>query len=331
MKTTKKKLVGLAIIVLSAAILLPVILTKARPVIEQLVWRRAKAANTIRSLRAYADAYPNGQFIVEAKAKQASLRVNYEPFSNAVHEGTENALKEFLAEFPGHAKEAEARRVLTEITEGRDIVDLMSEKKIEIQTQGSGIDSVSLRVRRLVSYPITLRIPVGTLFVAANPSSQNMVATDISEVRLSDDDWQSILPSTACANRPREIPSSSDTFSVERSPQQAELAKLMPVLAKASVGYGTRQAAVWIVSDNADYRDLGILVANTSGFGSFGGSRVIAEAEAAHAMMICDEAGIDITRKAIWGDAQPIYIALKDGDVKKWLGQKRRNAGGYFF
>jgi len=50
------------------------------------------------------------------------------------------------------------------------------------------------------------------------------------------------------------------------------------------------------VLDNADYSDLGILVSSPFGFG---GSRVIEEIETARAMKIIDDAGIDITRKAI--------------------------------
>jgi 2-methylisocitrate lyase-like PEP mutase family enzyme len=77
---------------------------------------------------------------------------------------------------------------------------------------------------------------------------------------------------------------------------------------------------VWIVTDNADYSDLGILVDSQSGFG---GSRVINEQETARAMKICDEAGIDITRKAIWRDRQKVISGLKDAELRKWLEQKK--------
>ena len=94
----------------------------------------------------------------------------------------------------------------------------------------------------------------------------------------------------------------------------------MPVLDKAGVSYGTRQAAVWIVTDDANYYELGELVA---GFNGFGGSRVINEGEAARAMKICAEAGIDITHKRIWADRQFILRGLNDADSKKWLGEKQ--------
>lgn len=296
-------------------------LSEARTGIEHFVWQKTTNANTIKSLQAYTKAYPQGRFLAEAQTREAPLRADERPFTAACEKGTEGALRQFLSEFPGHAKEAEAQQALKDITEGRDIVDLIAEKKTEIETQGSGIQSVSVRVRKLVPYPLTVRIPVGSYFVSANQSSQNMVTTADSKVRLTIDGWQSISPSAACANRPKDIPSGKDSFTVQRSPHQAELARLMPVLDKARVPYEVRQAAVWIVTDNADYSDLGILVSR-SAYSTFGGSRTILEPQAAQAMRICDEAGIDIAYKKIAKDCDKISAALKDGDLKKWLEQK---------
>ena len=161
------------------------------------------------------------------------------------------------------------------------IQNLIREKKIEIETQGSGIKSVGVRLRKLVPYPITVRVPVGSYFVSSRQSAQNMVTTAESKVRLTGDDWRRVSVSAACANRPRDIPGSGDTFTVQRSPHQAELERLIPVLDKARVPYAVRQAAVWIVTDNADYGDLGILVSRSQ-FQMFGGTRQIKEYESAN-------------------------------------------------
>jgi hypothetical protein len=293
---------------------------EAKDNIESLHWQDATTANTVRSYRAYASAHPQGRFAQEADANAAALRSDQAPYDAALRTGTEASLKAFLADYPGHINEAAAQQALKDITEGRDIVDLLHEKKIEVQAQGSGIERVSVRIRRLVPYPLTVRIPVGSFFVSSNRSAQNMVTTAESKVRLTSQEWLSVSPDAACANRPRDIPGSGDTFTVQRSPQQAELAKLMPVLDMARADTETRQAAVWIVTDNADYSDLGILVASQFGFG---GSRVINEQETARAMKICDEAGIDITTKAIWRDRQRVISGLKEGDLKAWLEQKK--------
>jgi hypothetical protein len=295
-------------------------ITEAKDNIESLHWQEAAAANTIRSYRIYTSAYPQGRFAQQAKAKASALRTDQAPYNAALRTGTEASFRAFLADYPGHTKEAAVQQALREIAEGRDIVDLLHEKKIAIQAQGSGIEQVSVRIRRLVTYPLTVRIPVGSFFVSSNSSAQNMVTTAESKVRLTTEEWLSVSPAAACANRPRDIPGSSDAFTVQRSPHQAELAKLMPVLERARVDTETRQAAVWIVTDDADYGDLGILVAGQSGFG---GSRVIHEQETARAMKICHEAGIDITKKAIWRDRQQIISGLKDGDLKTWLKGKK--------
>ncbi len=243
------------------------------------------------------------------------------PFLAAQEQGTKEAWTTFLSEFPGHQREADARAALQDL-EGRNIVDLLSEKKIEIETSGSGIQNIRLKVRRLVPHPITVTIPVGTYFVSQSPSSQNMVTTAEKKLTLRNDDWLSTSPPAACANRSRDIPGDDDSFTVRRSAHQEELARLMPVLEKARASYAVRQAAVWIVTDNADYGDLGILISRPA-FQPFGGTRQIREPETAQAMRICEEAGMDITGKAIWGDREKILAGLEEGDLKTWLEQKQ--------
>lgn len=290
---------------------------EARDSIESLHWRQATAANTIRSYRAYVSAHPQGRFAQEAETKASALHTDDAPYETALRSGTEAPLRQFLSDFPGHRKEPDAQQAIKDITEGRDIVEFLREKKIEIEAQGSGIQSVGVRIRKLVPYPITVRVPVGSYFVSSRQSAQNMVTTAESKVRLTGDDWRRVSVSAACANRPRDIPGSDDTFTVQRSPHQEELARLMPVLNKAGVGYATRQAAVWIVTDNADYSDLGILVSR-SHFALLG-TRQINAYESARAMKICDDAGIDVKRKAIWRDRQTILSTLEDEELKKWL------------
>jgi hypothetical protein len=95
----------------------------------------------------------------------------------------------------------------------------------------------------------------------------------------------------------------------------------MPVLEAERVDREVRQAAVWIVTDNADYYDLGILVVSQFGFG---GSRVIREPEAAAAMRLCDRAGINLRRKAIWRDRERILSGLDEQpELKEWMAALR--------
>jgi len=202
--------------------------------------------------------------------------------------------------------------------EGREILDLIARKKLEVKTEGSGIRTVGVKVRRLVNHRIRVRIPGGTFFVSSRESSQNMVTTGEASVVLDNDRWVSVDVSAACANRLRDIPGSEDKFEIQQSPNQEELARLLPALRRANVDFAVQQAAIWIVTDDADYDDLGMLVRRPA-FQVFGGERTIKEYEVAKAMKICDRSGIDITKKAIWQDRDRILQGLRDKDLKKWL------------
>ena len=284
--------------------------------IEDLHWQEATVGNTVKSYQLYLDTYPAGRFGPEAQAKQESLRSDDTPYVAAQKTGTSPAFKRFLEDFPGHKREADVRAALREIEEGRDITDLLKEKKVEIETQGSGIQNVIVRIRRLVTYQITVKIPVGTFFVSRSSSTQNMIATGESKLALTSSDWRWVMPSVVSANRLRSIPGQRDAFSVQKSPNQDELVRLMPVLERAGVSFTIRQAAVWIITDNASYSDLGILVMGSDGSG---GIRVINEYVAARAMQLCDQANIDVTRKAIWKDKSTILQGLHDASLKGWL------------
>ena len=99
--------------------------------------------------------------------------------------------------------------------------------------------------------------------------------------------------------------------------------QLIPVLHKANAPSAVRQAAVWIVTDNANYDALGTLV-ESFGPVAFGGTRVINEEEAARAMQICVAAGINITHKAIWRDRGTILKRVQDASLRKWLQESAR-------
>lgn len=293
---------------------------EAIQLLDEKSWNEAGDVSTIVAYEKYLNENPEGKFGVQAKKQIETIKKDPAIFESALSKGTKESLQDFITDYPGHFKHDEAKLILKEIKEGRDIVDLISEKKIEVQSQGCGISSVSMKIRRLTEYPLTVNIPVGSYFVSSNSSAQNMVSTSSKSVALINKDWETVSSPAACANRERDVPTGSDYFLVRRSPNSEELIRLMPVLEKAGVNEETRQAAVWIVTDNADYFDLGILVAD-SGFSMFS-PRAINEEEAARAMKICDEAGIDIKRKAIWQNRDVILRGIESTELANWLRKK---------
>lgn len=285
--------------------------------IESLHWQEAISQNTIRAYNQYLFIYPQGKYINEANKRIQNLRNDKEIYHTTIQEFTEDSLRNFLIDFPGHIMQSEAEKALKEITEGRDIVDLINENKIDVEVYGNGIEYISLKVRRRVSYTLTVRIPVGTYFVSTNPSSQNMVTTARAEIQLTSNEWKILDIEVACANISRDIPSDEDRFTVQRSPYQEELAKVVSILEEENVPFAVRQAVIWIVTDDADYEDLGTLV--VSQFQFYGGSRQINEYEAALALRILDKAGIDIKQKSIWQDMKTILKGLESSDLRRWL------------
>jgi outer membrane protein assembly factor BamD (BamD/ComL family) len=202
---------------------------------------------------------------------------------------------------------------------GENIFDLVSENKVEVEVKGSDITGVTVSVRKLVPNNINVQIPPGTFFISNSSSSQNMVTRRNKNIVLVDNKWHDYNIEAGCANRIRDIPGADDRFNVQRSPNQQELEILMKVLSKENTSSKVEQAAIWVVTDNADYNDLGILVMRST-YSYYGGTRrVLNQYEAARAMQICVKAGINIKGKAIWQDKEEILNGLENTPLKTWL------------
>jgi hypothetical protein len=220
--------------------------------------------------------------------------------------------------------------------QANDVASLLAQKKIEVRSKGGGLLAIGLSIRRLGAEDLTVLIPVGTYFVSGTAGVQNMVATADRTVVLDDQDWHDLAVPVACANLDRAVPKEADSFTIQTLPQQQDLAKLMAKLQGANLPPEVRQAAVWIVTDNADYDRLGTLVSASDPWTNFlfflaergirlagvAEPRLIKENEATAAMLVVDQAGIDITKKAIWRQKDVILPGLADGDLKRWLQQR---------
>jgi hypothetical protein len=212
-------------------------------------------------------------------------------------------------------------------TETIDLYRAIRDHKLAVKVTGSGIEQVDGTVTRPEgSPPMKLGIPVGMLFVAGSGGVQNMVTINPTIVDLTQSRTAQFSVAVACSNMELAIPGVNDQFTVAPAPKQRELQTLLPVIHQAGVAFDTTQAAVWIVTDNADYEELGTLES------SFGG-RVINELEAAQAMMFIEQAKLDLKKRAIWGDRVRICEKVlansgaSDSEVKSWCTQVLRDAG----
>jgi WD40 repeat protein len=206
-----------------------------------------------------------------------------------------------------------------------NIVDLQEQGQLEIRAQGSQIEELTLQLQNLTGDSLDVDIPAGTYFISGDSAMQNMVVRHGQTIRLTDQDWRTVELEVACANIDLEVPGSETGFEIVRSPVQADLEQLMPILEQAGVIYDVEQAAIWIVTDNADLEELGTLVRTS--LGNPFGSRVIGYDDAAYAMQLVDEAGINIRRRAIWSDRYDIAAGVEDPLLAEWIDQRASQAG----
>jgi hypothetical protein len=203
------------------------------------------------------------------------------------------------------------------------IVDLISANEIEVKSSGAGIDELTIEIRRLVEELLDVEISVGTYFLSHSGAVQNMIVRSPANVLLETDSWLEVEVEVACANMLREVPFSKDSFDIVRAPDQSELQILMEFLGGADelgwkyTQFDVVQAAIWIVTDDANFEDLGTLVSSYVVGGPQ--TRSIDEDETARAMFLVDEAGIDITNKAIWQDRNRVANGVLDTSLAEWI------------
>jgi len=190
-----------------------------------------------------------------------------------------------------------------------ELVSLLADKVVQAEVIGRDITCVELKLRSLVDRSVNVVVPAGTFFAAAKSSTQNMIAVEEMTANLEPNGSVAVTIPAVCASLHREIPGEDDSFRITLAPSD-ELKKV--ALRLEAEEYPVRQAAVWIISDNASYDDLGILK-------HLGGDRVIREEEAAKALLVLRDAGIDIKSKRIWRDKQEILRGLKNEALKEAL------------
>jgi len=226
----------------------------------------------------------------------------------------------FGSENNGDPKLPYRNETIKAVQSREDIVDLLNEKKIELIVKGAGIEKVLLSIRKLVPDLVTVKVPLGSYFMSRTILTQNMVTTAPQNIMLTDTAWHTVSVSVACANMTRWVPGEGATFNVYRVSPISELNLILPLLNDSGLDFAARQAAVWIVTDDANYSEMGELVSESQSiFNS--GRRVINEDAVAHALEICSNAGIILYHKRIWNDRQTILFGLTDAKLINLIGK----------
>jgi hypothetical protein len=278
-------------------------------------WETTKAADTIEAYRDFIATHPRTECAAMAAQRLENSGI---PVFHAGDDSGGLSQAHEHSRLPPLDNGPTAKRTRIQ---GRDIVDLIQQRQVEIRVQGNRITNVVLSVRRLTPNPLTVFIPAGTYFATSNKAVQNMISVADRDIEVTSGNWQQVDVPVACTNMLRKIPGKKDALSVQRLSQQSELAMLMPVLARAQVRDAIRQAAIWIVTDNADDKSLYSLkeVFHKEGCVSMGQSS-IGTPEIVRAMRIVDAAGIDITKKHVWNSSAYLgSLSNDDEDLRNWL------------
>jgi HEAT repeat protein len=192
-----------------------------------------------------------------------------------------------------------------------------------IVVQGDGIDISELRVhiRNQATEALVVLIPAGTLFVARDPKTQNMVVSRLATVLVAPGATANATLKVASANRTRSIPREGDLFDLVLAGPSQELARLMLSPQLGQLESLQVQAAVWIVTDNATYSELGILRNSQSMASAIGAFNATAGLRA------CQRAGIDIASRRIWDDRGALIAELEDDEQRVyWPTEVRQKA-----
>lgn len=285
----------------------------------------AVSTRCVAPLEAFVRERPASPCRAEALDALAALRRDDALYAQVAAAGTAAAIDQFLACVPGHLREADARAQRAAMVP-RDLFELLAAGEVEVTATGAGITAVRLGLRRLVPWERSVTIPAGSYFVASG-GHQDMVATGPAALQLTNGEVTEVVVPAACANRPRPVPGTEDTFAVQKAPAAEELQRLAPLLARAGAGAAVAQAAVWIVTDDATFQQLGLLVLSSDG--GISGRRAIDEVDAATAMSLCAEAGIDVERRAIAKDEFLLVhgLASPRAEVVEWCRARLERRG----
>jgi hypothetical protein len=207
---------------------------------------------------------------------------------------------------------------------GVNIVDLVESAAITYTLTSGSINQLGLDLTNSSDQAVHVAIPAGTYFVNADPQSQNMIVVRAAELLLQPGEQSQVVVDVVCANLHLAEPTQENTFTIQRQPSPPVLTDLIDRLNAPGIEYPVQQAAVWIMTDDATFDELGVLVKDSR----FGQS-VITEQDALWAMKLLDESGIDLREHAIWADFNQLLFKARDphrmlsSELVAWAGDQQ--------
>jgi hypothetical protein len=211
---------------------------------------------------------------------------------------------------------------------GRHILDFIDEEKINVLFNNASITNIGLTIENKCWYPIKIHIPRGTVLLTGDNNYQDMLCYMDQTIEIGSQRTKSdIMIPVVCMNLPKKIPQTGMAFIFQRQTQNIELNEFISFLSHLdkdslytmtglyAISYGIMQAAVWIITDNADDYDLQKLVtSNQYNRNSF--YKTLTLWDKANAINVLYKSEIDLQSKRIRFDIDNIYTEMVDYKTK---------------
>lgn len=271
--------------------------------IEDSTWADARTNGTIRSMNVYLEAFPSGVYAAEAFRQRDELRNNSTPFDIAVRTGRADALETFLIEYPGHQNESDALAEIRALREQeiRSMDTLARNKEVHLDISGSqSVTRISLTITSRMERSVSFTLPVGTIFRPVNTQHHDVITLmaiqSLNQTLEPGETLRFTLPVVLLGTRGIGATYTQLEIRGDQPPDTNGLLRLLPVFKSASPELEAAQAAVWIVTEDANYRQLGVLVDTKNN------TRVIGPAETREAIELLRSAGFTVENRPIWND-----------------------------
>ena len=205
-------------------------------------------------------------------------------------------------------------KCVPENLKGYNVFDLINDKKIFIEARGSGIQKVKLFIENKSSESFNIIIPAGTYFSSKDRFVKSMISIKKVKIRIGKDKKKNIYIDAVSINFKKRIPNISNVFSVVKNSKMDFLNKVIENTKNLKVKHNVIQATIWIVTDNVTYDDFKRFV--------IGLKSILKADDIVKAMQICENSGVDITKKAIIRAKEILLESLTNKALKNWLKNK---------
>lgn len=226
---------------------------------EEWDWYRAKAANRQEAYQVFLR-----NFEYSGHRADAQERISEIAWASIQPTPSIQGLRQFLAiegvDLGGqHAASARKRIAALRAERTMLLTELSSTGRVEVSAKGAGISEVELTIKNLTSTELTVRISPALYFRARDPNVQNMVVVLDTTNDVPAGESLVVRVPAACANLARRIPGANDSFDSAAWPAEAPLSRVLKQIITSEVSFSVRQAAVWIITDDATRADISML------------------------------------------------------------------------